>query len=212
MIITLLSQNLSLLPEHAVFWHEQKTLVLADIHLGKTYTFRRAGIPVPEGALETDLQRINSLIQTFNAQRCIIVGDLFHARSGFTASSLLQIENGLKALPIPLDLVLGNHDRSLKHISTENWNMHIHPESLLIPPFAFTHEPKSLENFYTWSGHIHPYILIKHLKTHLRLPCFVLKENYAILPAFGSFVGGKSISKDPKASLYAIYENNVIKL
>ncbi|MHB1176840.1 MAG: hypothetical protein ACYCZO_00750 [Daejeonella sp.] len=43
-----LDQTLLLLPEKAILGQEEKTLIIADIHLGKVGHFRKAGIGIPK--------------------------------------------------------------------------------------------------------------------------------------------------------------------
>jgi len=43
------TESLILLADRALHWPKRKTLVLADVHLGKDATFRAAGLPVPAG-------------------------------------------------------------------------------------------------------------------------------------------------------------------
>ena len=51
-------ERLVLLPEKAVFWPSEKTLIVADLHLGKTAAFRAAGIGVPELTTTADLDAV----------------------------------------------------------------------------------------------------------------------------------------------------------
>ena len=51
-------EALLLLPDRAVYWASRKTLIVADVHLGKGNTFRKAGLPVPAGSSEKDLRRL----------------------------------------------------------------------------------------------------------------------------------------------------------
>jgi len=43
----LLNQDLLLLPQKAIYWQQQKALIVADVHFGKVGHFRKAGIAVP---------------------------------------------------------------------------------------------------------------------------------------------------------------------
>ncbi|MBZ0171464.1 MAG: DEAD/DEAH box helicase, partial [Phycisphaerales bacterium] len=69
-------EQLDLLPERAVWWPARRTLLVADLHLGKPASFRSAGAPVPEQVTGADLARLSSLIKTQHAQRVIVLGDL----------------------------------------------------------------------------------------------------------------------------------------
>ena len=43
------------LPERAAFWRDASTLLVADCHFGKTASFRRHGLPVPEGSTADEI-------------------------------------------------------------------------------------------------------------------------------------------------------------
>ena len=68
-----------LLPGRAAFLPSSATLLVADLHLGKAATFRKAGIPVPEGSAQADLARLARLVRETSARRLVIVGDLLIA-------------------------------------------------------------------------------------------------------------------------------------
>src|ERR1700760_1529379 len=74
-------QRLLLLADHALYWPDQRTLILADVHLGKDASFRAAGLPVPAGHSAKDLSRIERLVKATDATRLIVLGDLIHNRS-----------------------------------------------------------------------------------------------------------------------------------
>ena len=77
--ITIEEQVLTLTNQRAVYWKNQETLILSDIHIGKTAHFRKHGIAVPDQILQDDLDRLNHLIQHFSVKKVLVVGDLFHA-------------------------------------------------------------------------------------------------------------------------------------
>ena len=52
-------------PERSLFWEEENTLIIADMHLGKSGHFRKAGIAVPQSIYKADLQRLMSQLSTF---------------------------------------------------------------------------------------------------------------------------------------------------
>ena len=209
--ITIKKQEMDLLPEKAIFWKEQKILILADFHLGKASTFRKSGIPIPEGDMQDDLQRLAHLLEVNKAQRCIIVGDLFHHHRGMTEHTITLFDAWLKTLPCPLDLVLGNHDRGIKNLQQTHWPIGLH-QRLLITPFAFEHIPCEIEDHFTLSGHLHPQTLLKVRTKLLRLPCFIVGKHNAILPAFSSFAGGYLLKRTEQEEVFAIVGQDVIKM
>lgn len=77
--IQVLGEELFLDANRAMFWPRHKTLVLADLHLGKSTHFRREGIGVPSGLLERELMRMDQLIHDFESKTALFLGDLFHS-------------------------------------------------------------------------------------------------------------------------------------
>lgn len=212
MELLLCNQHVELLPEKAIFWKEESILVVSDLHLGKTATFRRAGIPVPDAVMLHDLENLILLLQRKRAKRCVIAGDFLHHPSGLTDQTLALIEDWLLKTPCPVDLILGNHDRAFKQIKHEHWKMTIYEKALFIKPFAFSHIHTDFPGFFTWSGHIHPQIIIGNRRKMTRLPCFLIQPEKGLLPAYSSFAGGFSINRDPNSEIYAIVDDSVIKI
>lgn len=212
MIIQIRGQTCHLLAEKAVFWEEEKTLILSDIHIGKGLVFRKAGIPIPHGIMDDDLANITKLIQLYHVEKCIIVGDLIHAKSGMSEDVKLKFHEWLQNVKCEVHLVLGNHDRYLINNLPEEWSLHVHMEGLLIEPFYFSHFPIPHGKWFVWSGHLHPKVELSNKYDRLVLRCFQVFENLCILPAFGFFVGGTLVKKSKDCKIYAIADTSVIPL
>src|SRR6476469_8804995 len=101
-------QNLWLSAQRSIFWEEQKTLIVSDLHFGKTGHFRKSGIPVPQNVYKEDLQRLVDLIRNFNPGRVLVVGDFFHSRENPELEWFRKWREEL--IRIPIVLVRGNHD------------------------------------------------------------------------------------------------------
>lgn len=185
----LLLQQMCLLPRKAIFWVEKKTLLVADLHLGKASHFRKAGIPVPAQVHGDDLAGLASLVRTHGPERLLILGDLFHSDwntdwYGF-AEWLAQFPG------LSVHLVKGNHDRLPDRLLAEA-GIHLHPETLIDPPFIFSHIPLAtpITDLYNLSGHLHPAVrLLGRGGRSLSLPCFYFGKTSGLLPAFGQFTG-----------------------
>src|SRR5688500_15024151 len=108
MEITLLNEQMSLCPQKALFWTEQRILLLADLHLGKVNHFRKSGIPVPARANDRNVEVLMDLVALTRPERIICLGDLFH--SHYNAEWEVFGEVVKHFLPISFELVLGNHD------------------------------------------------------------------------------------------------------
>jgi DNA ligase-associated metallophosphoesterase len=211
-ILSIRGQHIQLMSQRAAFWKEQHTLIVSDLHLGKAMAFRKAGIPIPEGAMDHDLRSLKKLIEETQAKRCVVVGDLIHSKSGISESVKQLFTNWLHSVACEIDLVIGNHDRSLINDLPNEWNLSMHLEKLLIPPFCFCHIPTLLEEYFVWSGHIHPEIVLKSDADRLRLRCFQVFDDQAVLPAFSSFVGGSYVHKNENNRIFAIADHQIIEI
>lgn len=90
------SEAVELLPEHAVWWPAARTLLVADLHLGKAASFRAQGLPVPAGTTRENLHRLEALLARHPAERLVFLGDFLHAAQGRSPGVL---EGELLVLP-----------------------------------------------------------------------------------------------------------------
>ena len=67
--------------QRALYRPDTGTLMVADVHVGKGGVFRRAGIAVPSGDTDTDIGRLDALIQELEPRRLVILGDLAHGEA-----------------------------------------------------------------------------------------------------------------------------------
>lgn len=184
---TIQNQTLVFTNQRALFWQEQKAVIICDLHIGKTAYFRKNGIPIPSDILEKDLERLSILIENFSAEQLLIVGDFLHA--GKNKDFELFEEWRSKNSRLKIILIKGNHDIH-KADFLKLLDITIVDNSLKLEPFTFIHEPLDSENEYSISGHLHPGVTVKLEKRKtVRLPCFRVSDNQLILPAFSEFTG-----------------------
>jgi uncharacterized protein len=207
----LLDEELILLPEKAVYLKKYKTILAADLHLGKSSLFRKEGIPVPAELANAELETLSGLINKFLPERLIIIGDLFHADVDFDFILFENWRKGYKNLTI--DLIKGNHD-ILTDEEYNTLNIQTHNESLLFSKFFLTHKfDKKLEyksNYdYIISAHMHPAVrLLGKGKQTVMLPCFYFGKNYGLLPAFGRFTGNAIIHPGANDNVFIIIKSD----
>lgn len=197
-----------LLSERALLWPRLRTLIVADVHLGKGAAFRRAGVAVPSGATAADLARLSRLVQQHAAERLLVLGDLFHAalqreEPWFAAMEAFCTRH--RALQI--EIARGNHDRSPGPVS---WNLQWRPEAWCEGPFVFMHAPQADARGYALGGHLHPVLRLQSDTDRLRLPVFWLRSDSGVLPSFGSFTGGHPVEPAPEDRLYAVLPDAVL--
>ena len=207
MEIDVCGETLHLLAERAAYWPRRRTLLVADVHLGKAATFQHFGLGVPDGAdagtTLDDLNRLTHLIENTDARRLLMLGDLLHAKQG-QAAHILKLVAKWRTHHAALDVVLvrGNHDHSAGDPPAD-WRVTCVEQPWPDAPFCFQHEPESTLDSsacgYTLAGHVHPAVSLSGRgKLSARLPCFVFGPNSGLLPAFGSFTG--SATHKPKAN------------
>lgn len=207
-------QTLWLSADRCIYWEEQKSLIISDVHFGKTGHFRKSGIAVPQGVYKEDLQRLVSLLQFYKPGQLIVVGDLFHSVANKELDFFKKWRTDFSHLHI--QLVKGNHDilksEWYSHANIAVTDNHWHSGS-----FCFVHDishacPPSVHINYYFSGHIHPCISLRGLaKQTISLPCYYFGDKFAVLPAFSKFTGGASIEPKSSDNVFAIIPANPSK-
>ena len=196
-------------------------LLVADLHLGKSASFRAGGIPVPEGIDQTTLEALTVTLQTTEASQVFFLGDLIHNRDSMTPTLIAEFTHWREAhSKIDMTLVRGNHDRHVRQFP-EPWGLH-ETTSSSVGPFQLLHEiSDSLtldesENagesaMFQFGGHWHPVISIGRGADRMRLPCFVSGLHHITLPAFGPFKGGMKQTPTKSANFFPICDGKIWK-
>lgn len=211
--ITIRKQHLRLLSQKAIYWEEQKALLLADLHIGKAGHFRKNGIPVPNQLNQTNLTHLDILIEHYKPDKLILLGDLFHSKENLEWHQFEKWKRGHRTLSFIL--VTGNHDilpDQLYHSS----GIHLF-KKLRVRPFLFVHDPddhtenRPGDNSYLLCGHIHPAVQLKGKgRQSMKLPCFFFGRDSGVLPAFGQFTGTHVIRPGADDRVFAITDNQVV--
>ncbi len=206
-------QALLLLHDRAVWWPARRTLIVADLHLGKPAAFRAAGVPVPEPVTQHDLGRLAGLIDRLAPDRMVVLGDLLHAPDGLSPETIDQVawwRSRYAALHI--DLVRGNHDVRCG-ASPAEWRIAEHHPPVIDGGLAFAHEPAEVRGASVLAGHLHPCVRLGgSAGASLRSPCFWFGRSIGVLPAFGTFTGGARIRPRQGDRVFAIGPECVIEV
>ncbi len=206
-------ERLVLLPEKAIVWPRTASLIVADLHLGKPAAFRVSGIPVPEATTAHDLGRLDRLVDAHRIERLIILGDFFHSAAGRQAEMMDAVADWCaRNSALEIILIPGNHDEH-SGAPPETWRIRSVAGFWSVPPFSFCHEPRAVAGTYSLCGHLHPSISLREkFGSGLRLPCFWFGNDQAVLPAFGSFTGTKSIRPRAGDRVFAVGEDEVVEV
>jgi hypothetical protein len=180
----------------ALFWEEQRLLVVSDLHLEKGSSFAARGILLPPYDTVATLSRLASVIARLNPRTVIALGDSFHDRTAHERLSAPDRE-ALVALQARRDWVWisGNHDPALSSdlggtIASE----------VAIGPIVFRHEPTGRAG--EIAGHLHPKARVATRARWLERRCFVGDGERMVMPAFGAYTGGLSIRDDAFAKIF----------
>jgi DNA ligase-associated metallophosphoesterase len=172
----------------ALWWGEQGTLVVSDLHLEKGSAYAARGVALPPYDTRTTLQRLRRLLARFRPRRVIALGDSFHDKDtdarmgeydrGALAELVGQVERWV--------WIAGNHDPAPPaHLGGEI------AEELRLDGLTFRHEPQGEEG--EVAGHLHPCARVGGRGRALRRRCFATDGRSLVAPAFGAFAGGLNV-------------------
>lgn len=207
-----LNQTMVFNADRSLFLEGSKpALIVADLHLGKSAAFRARGLAVPEGDTPRDLQRLLELVRIHRPDHLVIAGDLFHSAAGLTSDIEQEFDQFRSTIGCRLTLVVGNHDAKLARLPSGLEAV----DQLHLGGIHVVHDPKDRRADAPMSicGHLHPVARIEDGKrTRLRLPCFHLSDKLLVLPAFGSFTGGRIIEPEPGDRVFVFPGNEVVEV
>ena len=202
-------RDLTLLAERVVWRGSDRTLFVADLHLGKTASFRAGGSPAPTGVSDATLSRLGAVIDETGAKRLVALGDFLHSRTSMTDRLFASLCSWRAARPsLECIIVRGNHDLHSGD-PDERCGFECVDEPHDCGGLEGRHHPLSegdalKEGPVVLAGHLHPAaILYGPGRDRLKLPCFAVCGRQIILPAFGEFTGGASLAVGPDRWLAA---------
>ena len=171
----------------ALFWREQRLLVVSDLHLEKGSSFAKRGVLLPPYDTVATLSRLAAVIARHDPRMVIALGDSFHDRAAHERLSVPD-RDALAAMPCRRDWIWisGNHDPALPSdlggvVASE----------VAIGPILFRHEPTGAVG--EIAGHLHPKARVATRGRSMERRCFASDGERAVMPAFGAYTGGLSI-------------------
>ncbi|MCC6951451.1 MAG: ligase-associated DNA damage response endonuclease PdeM [Phycisphaerales bacterium] len=202
-----------LMPQRGVFWPARSTLLVADLHLGKSDAFRASGIAIPTDAGRGVLALVEDAIRETGAARVLVLGDLLHAPAGLTDELIQSVAAWRRRQTAAFELIPGNHDRRVER-AAEAWGMHVHPGPVREGPFEFRHEPPEGEKpgLYVWCGHLHPAFVLSSSSDRLKLPAFLVGPRVGVLPACTPFAAGAPVRPARGDRVFIIADGRVVQV
>ena len=186
--------SLLLLADRAIYWPQQKALLIADIHFGKAAAYRAQGQPVPQGTTAANLRRLDALLAAYDCAQIIFLGDFLHAPSSHAPTTLAALHAWRQRhRDVRCILIRGNHDH---HAGDPPGTLDIEmaTEPYLLGALALRHTPGPHAMHHVIAGHVHPVFRLQGKgRQSLRLACFYHTATITLLPSFGDFTGGHQI-------------------
>jgi uncharacterized protein len=178
------------LPQALLWLPRTKTLIASDLHFEKGSAFAAKGTMLPPFDTAETLARLGDIIDVLKPDLLIALGDSFHDVRADGRISATD-KDRLKTLSAQTRTIWieGNHDPDVPA-----WLHGVRCASYHHDGLFFTHEPTGKIDGEV-AGHLHPCARITGKSGRsLRKRCFVSDGRTLIMPAFGAFTGGLSIT------------------
>jgi uncharacterized protein len=174
--------------EGALWWPEEATLVVADLHLEKGSSLARRGALLPPYDTAATLATLGRLVETLAPRRVVCLGDSFH-----DGARLRALADGRDWL-----WIAGNHDGA----GLRGLGGRVAAEAVL-GPLILRHQASKIGADGEISGHYHPKASVVVGGRRIGGRCFASDGRRLILPAFGTFTGGLDVFNPAIAALLA---------
>lgn len=186
----------------ALYWDEERTLLVADLHLEKGAAFAALGMLLPPYDTRATLDRLAKVVDAVEPARVIALGDSFH-RSESAArlhsddlGFLLKLQQGREWF-----WICGNHD---PHLPASIGGTVC--ATLTIRGLTLRHEPSVASSAREIAGHLHPVARIARKGAAIRRRCFATDGNRLVMPAFGAYAGGLNVCDEAFAPLFSRHQ------
>jgi hypothetical protein len=182
----------------ALYWPDEKLLVVADLHLEKGSAFATRGVLLPPYDTASTLARLVRLIERYEPRLVIALGDSFHdgggpfRMAGSDRAALKVLQRGRDWL-----WIAGNHDPDPADDIGGSF-----ADILALGPLTFRHEPSPGARDGEIAGHLHPVARVAQRGRAVSRRCFAADGKRLVMPAFGAYAGGLNVRDRAIAILF----------
>jgi uncharacterized protein len=185
-------------PGGALYWPDEKLLVVADLHLEKGSAFAARGVLLPPYDTTTTLRRLAMLIERYAPRLVVSLGDSFHDSGG--PSRMADISRvAITALQRGRDWlwIAGNHDPDAADGIGGRF-----ADALALGALTFRHAPSPHPCDGEISGHLHPVARVARRGRAVSRRCFASDGRRLVMPALGAYAGGLNIRDRAFSALF----------
>lgn len=185
------------LGQGAMWWAQEETLIVSDLHLEKGSSYARRGQLLPPYDTGATLSLVEALVRQYTPGRVISLGDSFHDPAA--EARLCETDRQrVRRLTAQTEWwwVEGNHDPD-PPASLGGQAAH----ELRLRSCVFRHEPTGEPG--EIAGHLHPVARVSGRGRSLRRKCFITDGRALVMPSLGTFTGGLNVLDPAIAGLFA---------
>lgn len=180
----------------ALFWVEERLLIVSDLHLEKGSSFATRRVLLPPYDTAATLAKLRAVIARHDPRAVIALGDSFHDRDAHqrldttNRTTLTELQAGRDWI-----WIAGNHDPALPPeiggtVAREVQMGHL----------TFRHKPTGAHG--EIAGHLHPKARISQRGHSVERRCFASDGMRAVMPSFGAYTGGLSIRDEAFKAIF----------
>ena len=180
----------------ALYWHDERLLVVSDLHLEKGSSYAMRGVLLPPYDTIATLGRLGATLTQYDPRTVIALGDSFHDRNAH--GRLTTPDRGVLAslqMRRTWIWISGNHDPELPADLGGDVM-----QEMTIGGLAFRHEPTGAQG--EIAGHLHPKARVSTRGRSVERRCFACDGERAVMPAFGAYTGGLNIRDKAFAKIF----------
>ena len=183
----------------ALWLEEQRTLVVADLHLEKGSAYAMRGQMLPPYDTRETLRRLQAEVMATLPDAVVLLGDTFHDRKSEDrlarddAHTLRSLAGATRLI-----WVIGNHDADGPRALPGDV-----ADELSVAGLTLRHEPVEGPQIGEVAGHLHPCARVVASRGSVRRRCFVTDGSRMVVPAFGAYAGGLNIRDAAFAGLFS---------
>lgn len=190
----------------ALWLEAERTLLVADMHLGHLWVERQRGTLLPVVPDDT-IERLDALKRDYRPARWVFLGDIVHAaaRMAVLEAELRDMLRWLASETVTF--VLGNHDVGLPELLRSIGFEGPCPRLACAGPHVLVHgdampwatvQSQLGPGGRVFYGHEHPALVLDDgVATSARVPCFLVGRDRVVLPAFSRWAAGQVFPSEP---------------